>query len=429
MATESTTTFANFLKDFFAPGNIGEAMNDNVLLYNKIRSMGKIIPWGGAAIKFPIQDQRQAGVGAVASGASTLPTATVSNALQASFSARRVYGRGEIDDMTIEDTAGAPNDYAYVSALSKVQEDLLLTVRQAFCAWWYDDGRGRLGIMPAADNAAQVTFNQPVLIGKGYRCDIIDDGDNQTKHLDSQAVTAVSHAKDSGTSQVTFGGAASSTGAGDYATFEDFITASGGQLGPFGLLAAAHSSNPSLENYGGINRSTAGNEAWQGNVDSNSGTNRPFDPRLVNDNLELRRRRSSGSLISSLICITNHQIVNEMFEQVAPDRQIVTRGKEAMQISQGFKGGSAESMMPIAWINDNIPVHADEFAPANTMFFLDMSKMRITETGPPKLVNRDGNVLHMFEDRPAYQFRYLWFGELFCTNPAAQLLLLDIAHT
>ena len=101
MATEDLTSWTNFLKILFKKENIGEAMNDNIVIYSLLRSRSKIESYGGREIRFPIQNQRQEGVGWVPNAASSLPGATKTGALEATFTVRNMYGVGELDDMVI----------------------------------------------------------------------------------------------------------------------------------------------------------------------------------------------------------------------------------------------------------------------------------------------------------------------------------------
>ncbi len=429
MATESETTWANLLKIMFKAGNMKRAMPDNFLLYNWIHShTGGIVSYGGSEIRFPIKNQRQAGIGAVASGSSTLPTPTVSKSLLAKFNVRYVYGIGEIDDMVME--ISRSSEFAYEQATQQTRTDLLTSLKMTLNAAWYDDGRCRLAVLPAADDQQTITALQPILMAQGQRCDIIDDTDDSTVLLAGFTVDAIDHqGVANNLLQGTFTyseSAVSSTAADDYVTPENWIS-SGVQLGPFGIRAGCTSAKPALEHYGTINRQTGGNEAWQGNRLHNSGTNRAWSVSLATAMLNLIRRRSSQMVdLADIRMINDRSLTTEIYETIATDQQIVTRGKESLTLSPGFKGGSEKSFEPYGLLHGVNAMYQDESAPSNTQFFLTPKTWHITETGPPHLAQEDGAVLHRIEGRPAYGFRYLYFHELYTTAPSANGILEDL---
>jgi len=432
MATESETTWTNLLKIMFKPGNLRAAMPDNFLLYNWLHDRaGGIVPYGGSEIRFPVKNQKQAGIGAVATGASSLPTATISNSLLAKFNVRYVYGVGEIDDMVME--ISRSSDFAYEQATQQTRQDLLVSLKQVINAAWYDDGRCRLGVFPAADDQQTITLSQPILAMQGQRFDVIDATDDSTELLSGATVDAINHqgvANNLLQGTLTYSESAiSGSAASDYLVPENWIAA-GTQLGPFGIRAGCTSANPSLENYGQINRTTGGNEAWQGNRLHNSAVNRAWRVSLATAMLNLIRRRSSQMIdLEDVRIVNDRNLTQEIFEQVATDQQIVTRGKEALTISTGFKGGSGKSFQPYGMLHGVNPMIQDESAPANVQFFLTPNTWHITETGPPKLVDEDGAVLHRFEGRGAYQFRYRYFHEVYTTTPSANGILEDLQVT
>jgi hypothetical protein len=225
---------------------------------------------------------------------------------------------------------------------------------------------------------------------------------------------------------IVVSGAPSGSAATDHFVGEDWIGASGAQLMPYGLLAGCSASNPTLANYGGINRSTAGNDKWKGNVSGTQGTNIDFKVRQIADLMTLMRRNGSVP-VSDVVGITNWDVVQTIFEQVAPDRQVTVRGAEAMQIEPGYKTMTGESGSVAAHIS-GIDICADENAPANHIFLLNLPSWFIYQTSDPELIDRDGAVLHRFESRPAYQFRWKYRHEVVTNCPSANGVLLGCAQ-
>jgi hypothetical protein len=223
--------------------------------------------------------------------------------------------------------------------------------------------------------------------------------------------------------------AISGSAAGDYVSPQGTIVG-GTQMAPWGIDAFCDSANPALSNLGGVNRSTAGNEPWQGNKMTNSGTNRAWNVRMANAMLQLIRRRTGKEVTAAEIKILNNwNIWQEMAEQLAPDKQIIVKGKEAMAVAPGFAGGSAENFEPVALLNGVNEIHADELAPANKQYFVTPRFMHLAHTSLPRLVDEDGSVLHAYESRPAWWFRWRFRHVLYPKLPPAFGMIEDIQET
>ncbi len=430
MSGDSVANFGNLLKEVFEAGVMSEALPSNIMLYKWIVGLGNDRPFGGSKISFPVKTKRQAGAGFVADGTSTLPAATQTSAIKAEFNAFNLYGVGEFDDMVMDDTRN--DEFAYENVANSAIDDLLQSLKLIINAAWYDDGRCRMGILPGADDQQTVTLKQPIHLFNGMPFDIYDATDDSTI-LRTGFVDAVDHQGVSGNllqGTFTFSETAlSGSAANDYVSPKGTI-ASGVQRAPWGLLAFCDSANPPLSNLGGVNRSTSGNEAWQGNKMTNSGTNRQWNGRMVSAMLQLIRRRTGKEVgAGDVRIINNWNIMQEIFEQQAPDKQIVVRGAEAMKVSAGFDGGSGDNFEATAWFNGVNRIHADEMAPANVQLFVTPEYLHLAHTGLPKLVNEDGSVLHAYELRPAWWFRWRFRHVLYPTLPPAFGVIEDLQET
>ena len=429
-ATESETTWGGFLKILYQPGNMTESMRDSFLLYNWLLSISGVVPYGGSQIQLSVKKKRQAGIGFVSSGSSTLPGATTSAAITPSFNVAWTYGVGEIDDMVMK--ISRTDAMAYQSAKNQIVDDLLVSMKMVLNAAWYGDGACKLGVMPGADDGTTITLLQPIHMMEGWLVDLMDATNNSTKLLSGVGIDNVNH---SGVATNLLhgtidhdGSAPSGSAADDYFTPKNAIVG-GVQLGPFGIEAGCDDANPTLGNYGGTDR-TAANQVWKGNRIHNSGTNVPWSARKANALLQLISRRSSTAMqLSDVRIINNRNIAQEVFELIAPDKQIVVTGKEAMAVVPGFDGGSNQSFEPYAYLNGVNPMFADDMSPANKQFFLTPRTWHITQTNPPELDQDDGNVLHRFENRPAKQFRWRYPHQVYTHAPTANGLIEDIAET
>lgn len=423
MATESLASFENFLKILFVEDNITDALSNNLVLYGEMRRRGQIKKFEGREIRFPVQTQRQAGVGWTPNNTQSLPAATVSTAIEPVWNARNMYAVGEINDEVIEDSM--TSRASYERALELTRDDLMLSQKQMIQASMYDDGRARLSVFPGASDANPIVVSQPLQVWQGQNFDVVDLSDNQTKLLDGVPATGVDHAADT----IAYTGTTiSGSAAGDYVTAAGTIGATGEQYATFGLRAGCTAGNPPLGNYGSVDRTTVGNEAWQGNEFANGGTNRPVNELLIANAINQVRRRSN-TVLNDMALWTNHNILTQYWQELVKDRIVSLSGKEAMDLAGGYKNQSNESGTVFGRFNGVIPIYADEFSPANTIFMLNMPSWRIYQTHDPELITRDGNVLHRFIDRGAYQFRSLWRAEFFTIMPSANGIILDVAES
>lgn len=149
-------------------------------------------------------------------------------------------------------------------------------------------GRGELAILPAADDQATITINSLGFFDQGMRVDLMDATDDTTAILSDVTVDDI----DVQARTVTVSEAASGTAAGDYFVVAD-TEAGGVNYSMLGLGAWIDDANPPavVGNLGGINRSTAGNSFYRGNVLSNSGTLRAFTEDLLIQGENLIRER------------------------------------------------------------------------------------------------------------------------------------------
>jgi hypothetical protein len=411
--TESLATFAEFLKILHVEDTITDAMSDNIVAYGELRRRGQIKKFEGRELRYPVKKARQFGVGWTQNNAPNLPAATVSDALEPVWNAKNVYAVGEINDEVIEDSM--TSNASYERALEMIREDLMLSQRQVINAAVYDDGRARIGDTSGASNANPIQLRQPIYMFIGQMFDLIDLTDNQTRLLDDREVTDVDHI----VATVDYSGATvAGTAAGDYATQHNTIGTGGEQRAIHGFRSGCLAANPPLENYGGVDRSVAGNTVYQGSVFGTSGANTPITELLIQGDINAVRRRSNFRLRDMLLW-TNWNVVAQWFDELVKDRQLVVRGAEAMKLAGGFDTGSGDNGAIVGKFNGVHDILADENSHFGMIFYLQFGTWRIYETHPPELIQRDGNVLHRYENRGAYQFRSLWRAAQFTTAPSA----------
>jgi len=150
-------------------------------------------------------------------------------------------------------------------------------------------GLGELAILPDADNDTTITVNSLPFMDQGMSVDLIDASDNTTELVADRSISSL----DVEARTVTISGAAAAgTAAGDYFVTSEQVTG-GVSYSLHGLGAWISNVNPpaTVGNIGGINRSTAGNEFYKGNVKANGGTLRAFTEDLLISGENLMRER------------------------------------------------------------------------------------------------------------------------------------------
>ena len=363
----------------------------------------------------------------------SIPSAIAPDTAEAVFSAQSVVGVWETSWTSIR--RAKRSRAAFKNVVSLHQDGIKAAFSQDMSVELLGNGLGQLAILSAADDNAQITnLTGHPAIRKGMVLDCMDAGDDDTKHLDSSAVTAV----DESVPNFTTAAATSGSAATDYFVREDTTDDSvNDALHLNGLLGIVSNANPAtvVGNYGGINRSTAGNEFWESPVLANSGTNRPLTTDLMMTAQRVRRKvggKQTSTARGSLAWFTNGEIEGryvELFEAL----RFVDTGSGAFKGDAGpvhehtAKGRTAFSF-------SGIPIHSDVFLTANTMYLLDLKTFSIgyVDNKVPRPIDEifDGQV-SFFRDTSNASFEKVWLfdGDLICVKPRANVRIDDISES
>ncbi len=259
------------------------------------------------------------------------------------------------------------------------------------------------------------------------------DTDNDTKHDDSAVVTA----DDKSVPQfIVDGGGPSSTAALDFWCREDTTDDDvNDALHLNGLLGVISNANPAavVGNYGGINRSTAGNEFWESPILANSGTNRALTSDLLMQAVHMRRKvggQNTKSGMSSLAFLMNDAI-ERRYMDLFDALRFVDTGKGAFDGDVGAKSSTNDKGLS-HFSFSGIPIHVDLFCEANTVFLLDLQTLSIgyTEAKVPKPVSDLFSGVASFRNtsNATYETVWYWEGELICTSPRRSVRIDDVAE-
>ena len=298
MATTSDVIEA--LKYTYGTDQVLYLLNQEVVCWNMFQKMAK--PMGGRGqFILPIMTKNPGAWTGITEGGA-LPSNINPDTTEATFSLKEFAGLYNMSWKLLQDARNSK--LAFQTALKFMEEGFRRRVLRLINADLISDGLGKLGIMPAADNQTTITVEALPRMDLGMTVDLIDASDNDTDLAASRTVTAV----DPVNRTVTISGSApSGTAAGDYFTIENTVHTSA-IYHTNGLLGVIDDGNPTgpESTYGGINRSTAGNEFWQSVVLSNSGTNRALTEDLMmqlEDNVREKGGASLNTYLSNLAVV------------------------------------------------------------------------------------------------------------------------------
>jgi len=294
-------------------------------------------------------------------------------------------------------------------------------------------GKGELATLTGVDaSGAVITSRYMPRCELGMVVDVMDVSDDDTVLGDSRTVDGVDYVArtvDLSGAQIT------SEAAGDILVIQDTTDISQNALALHsnGLVGIVDSANPAsvVGNYGGINRSTAGNEYWQSVLLSNSGTNRAFNEDLGLEAEDAMREQGSGRL---KVWLTN-QRVTRRYHEVLRDESIASFGAvQAIGGGVGRKGGGTAPKEDGRTVYEfsGIPWHVDPYFENNTIIGLDTDHffLGVGENDVPRPISE------IFPGQPTFRqttnatWEIVWYYqmELLSDNPAAGVKITDVAE-
>ncbi len=427
----STANVIEALKYTYGVDHILYLMNEEVSVWNILSRVKK--PVGGRGqFLMPILVQNPGVWKGVAEGGAK-PTALQPDTTEALFSLEEFVGVYDVTWKLLQDARNSK--FAFQQAISMLDEGIRRRIFRNINSDLIDDGRGRLGILPAASN--DTTFESRFLprVEKGMVVDVMDDSDDDTKLADSVTVTAV----DPIARTVTLSGAPAGTAAGDYIVIEDTtdisVTTTARHLN--GLLGVIDSSNPVtvVGNYGGINRSTAGNEFWKAVELANGGVNRPLTEDLMLQALDGAREKGGGEVTAWL---SNLNIIRRYHEMLRADTYYALStnpgaiGGGLGRKSMNNGGPKGDGSTPYQF--GGVDWHAEPYFDANVIIGLDTKHffIGVGENEVPQAISDvfEGKAQFFTETaNTTFEVVFYWQGELISDNPAAGVKIADVAES
>ena len=357
----------------------------------------------------------------------TLPTSLNPDTAEASFALQEYVGMYDMSWKLMQDARS--DKFAFQQALVMLEEGLRRRIMRNLNSDLVDDGRGRLAILPAADNTSPITVNALPRLETGMVVDVMDDSDDDTKLADSVTVTGV----DVQARTIKTSGNPSSTAAGDYFVIQDTCDDSvNNSLHSHGLLGVIDSANPNAMagNYGGINRSTAGNEYWQAVELGNNGTNRPLTEDLLLQAMDACREKGGNPINAWL---SNLAIIRRYHEILAGERYFALSKPGILEGGIGRKEGkpAEDGLTPYEF--SGIPWYVDPFFNANVVIGLDTNHffLGVGENEVPRPISEVFDNVPFFRQTTSATFEVAWYYQmqLLSDNPAAGVKISDVAES
>lgn len=425
----TTTAVLESLRYTYGVNRVLYLFNEESVAFNILSRVKK--PMGGRGqFIMPIITQNPGAFTGITEGGA-LPTPLDMDTAEATFKLQEYVAAYNVSWKLIQDSR--TDKFAFQQAVTMLDEGLRRRVMRNLNSDLIDNGKGRLAVLTGVDSAgAIVTSSFLPRCEKGMVVDVMDLSDDDTKIGDSRTVDAV----DPIARTIDLSGAdLSGEAAGDYLVIQDTcdVTSNNPAYHSNGLLGVINSSNPDavVGNYGGINRSTAGNEYWKSVVLSNSGTNRPLTEDLLLQAQDAVREKGGGQLTHWL---SNLAIVRRYHEMLASERYFSLSQPGAIGGGIGRKamdGKSEDGKTPYEF--SGIPWHVDPYFGNNVIVGLDSNHffLGVGENDVPRPISEIFDNVPFFKQTTSATFEVNWYYQmqLLSDNPAAGVQVTDIAES
>ena len=431
-----TTDAAEMFRYTYGSDDLKYLASQEIVMWNILKPRMKEQGGRGQAI-IPIQT-KNAGVfrGHAEGGAKTTRRAQPGTA-EATFSLQEFHAVWDVSWKMLR--AASKSEWALARTLDFMESSQRRRVFRLVNADLCGSGLGELAILPAADDQATVTVSSMPFADIGLHVDLMDVGDYDTLHADGVTVDAIDITESGYT--MTLSGAASSTAANDFFTVADSVTSTA-SLHMNGVLSVINNANPAspVGNYGGINRSTDGNEYWSSTVFGNGGTNRPLTEDMAMHAMNVARMRGG----KPIDCWVSNSAILRRYHEELSDRVFIQANKIAGVTEQGQKvgygradafdgqddAGTGETPYTLC----GKPWMEEPFFRANTMVGISKENLWIAHDGieVPTPIGEifDGQTPY-FTDTANTTFEVVsyWEAELVSDNPLTHCRLNDIAES
>ncbi len=403
------TSAANALKTFFLPSlryqlNIGAS----VVFAQFERGKEGVV---GSSITMALRYGRNGGYGA-GSDISSLPVTTSRQTAQAQWQTKNLYARIQLSDKLLR--ASRSNVGAFANMFKQELQDCQDDAKENVARSVFWDGSGVLAVVGTPTGSSSTMTGYTPLTGytigginvlaEDMLCDVWAAGSYPTTQRNTPGtpvqITAVNRATATVTINVTF--ASISCVSGDYFVVQN--VASGTTLnGEITGLGSVFNNGNTLY---GVNR---GSNYWF-NAQVPIAVGGEISEVVIQSGIDNSRMFAAGHIKFIVSSFGVRRAYQYMLQ--SQKRQINTLELKGGWKALEYQGGEK-----------SIPITADQYCPAGSMFLLDTDDFKVYELEDWTWMDEDGAILSRISNTPAYEATMVKYCDLGCQKPGGQVWL------
>ena len=325
-----------------------------------------------------------------------LPTARGNRYTQFTSTLKNLYGTIEISDKALK--ASENNSGAFVSLLNSEMDGLIKASSFNLGRMLFGDGSGVLAEVVAVNGGSTFKLNTVSPLMEGMIIDFRDEDGELIEGATEREVISV----DRLTKTIKVSG----TTLTDEEVPEDSIVSVHGSYGNE-ITGLAAIFDDSISTLYGVDKAT---NSWiKPRVKTQAGSLTEAAIQNVLDSIE-----EAGGEPANLI-ITSFGVRRAFINLLSQNKRTV----DSVDLAGGFKGLSY----------NGIPVVADRFCPASTMYLLNTKDFTLNQLCDWQwLTGDDGKVLRQVPGKPVYTATLVKYAELVCSRPYAQGIIKSITE-
>lgn len=375
------------LKLFYLPGIQYQLNTANPVLSMIERDKTSVV---GSEIRMALRYGRNGGVGN-RDDDGTLPTPNSRKTKQASWQTKNLFARIAITDKTMK--ASRSKEGAFISLLEADLEDANADARDSLARQVFGDGTGKLATCATLGSAGNtITLDNVDYMYEGQLIDIVPTSGTIT--ISEREVLTV----DDANKQITISGTPVTT------ADTDIVVVSGSynkELTGFGKIFTANNT------LYGIDRST--NKWFNPTLADAVGTISEVKIQKQIDETERKAGGKTNFLLSSYGVRRAYQ------EVMLANKRIV----DVMKLEGGYEALSY----------NGIPFTVDKYAPAGTLYGLDLSTWKLYHIEDWNWLEEDGAVLSRVSNKPVWEATLVRYCDLGCSKPKGNFKMSGITES
>ena len=340
--------------------------------------------WGKQIIKM-VPYGLNGGVGA-GTETGVLPTAAGNNYERFTLDLKNLYGRIEISDKAMR--ASLSGEGAFVNLLNAEMEGLLKASKFNLGRMLFGDGSGKLTAMKAATPSSAYTLavEDARNLTEGMVVDVVDEDGRVKSGMEKLRVLAVDRSAKSVTVDKAVSGTIAAT---------DSLTVQGSFNNEITGLGAIFSATGTLY---GLDKAT---HKWLVPKTYSATALSLEKMQEAIDDIDV----TTGGSVDMILC--SYDMRRAYMELCSALRMNI----DYMELDGGYK--------TISYCG--IPVVADRFAPAGTMYMLNSADFKLHQLGDWRWIEgNEGKVLHQNADTATYNATLVKYADLICDRPIGQ---------